>query len=41
MVGEAFDAPLPLTTLRDGAVVDVVAQPVKLRDDTAIGLRSN
>ena len=31
--GEAFDVPLPLTTLRNGAVVDVIAQPVKLRDD--------
>jgi C-terminal processing protease CtpA/Prc len=33
MFGEAFDVPLPLTTLRNGAVVDVIAQPVELRDD--------
>jgi hypothetical protein len=33
MFGEAFDVPLPLTTLRNGAMVDVIAQPVELRDD--------
>jgi C-terminal processing protease CtpA/Prc len=38
MFGEAFDVPLPLTTLRittlrNGAVVHVIAQPVELRDD--------
>jgi hypothetical protein len=33
MFGEAFDVPLPLTTLRNGAMVDVIAQPVEQRDD--------
>jgi S1-C subfamily serine protease len=33
MFGEAFDVPLPLTTLRNGAKVDVIAQPVEQRDD--------
>jgi hypothetical protein len=31
--GQGFDVPLPLTTLRNGAMVDVIAQPVELRDD--------
>jgi len=33
MFGEALDVPLPLTTLCNGAMVDVIEQPVELRDD--------
>ena len=33
MFGEATDVPLPITTFRNGAMVDVIAQPVELRDD--------
>jgi len=33
MFGEALDAPLPLATLCHGAMVDVIEQPVELRDD--------
>jgi hypothetical protein len=33
MFGEALDVPLPRTTLCNGAMVDVIEQPVELRDD--------
>ena len=33
MFSEAIDVPLPITTFRNGAMVDVIAQPVELRDD--------
>ena len=33
MFGEALDVPLPLTTLCNGAMVDVIEQPVELCDD--------
>jgi hypothetical protein len=33
MFGEALGVRLPLTTLCNGAMVDVIEQPVELRDD--------
>ena len=33
MFSDAIDMPLPITTYRNGAMVDVIAHPVELADE--------